>query len=122
MPESPPTSSPTPPPTSSPQSAPKMAPSEAEVQSLRRYWRTNVTAMLILLSIWAFAGLICGVLIADWLNQFHIGGAPLGFWMAQQGSIIVFVFVILAYAIFMNRLDKKHHDELAAIRQNKKSS
>ena len=73
--------------------------------------------MAVLLSIWAFVGLGCGVLFADFLNQYHIGGFPLGFWFAQQGSIIVFVLLILIYALAMNRLDRKHHDELQAIRR-----
>jgi len=42
------------------------------------------------------------------LDQFSIGGAPLGFWMAQQGSIICFVFLLIAYAFFMNKLDAKY--------------
>ena len=85
--------------------------------SLRRYWRANVTLMAVLLSVWAFVGLGCGVLLADYLNQYHIAGFPLGFWFAQQGSIIVFVLLILIYALAMNRLDRKHHDELQAIRR-----
>jgi putative solute:sodium symporter small subunit len=42
---------------------------------------------------------------------------PLGFWFAQQGSIVVFVVVILVYCLMMNRLDRKHHDELVRIRK-----
>ena len=37
-----------------------------------------------------------------------VGGAPFGFWMAQQGSIFCFVIILVAYAVLMNRLDKKH--------------
>jgi putative solute:sodium symporter small subunit len=85
--------------------------------SLRRYWRANITLMSVLLACWAVVGLGCGVLFADWLNQFKpFGGFPLGFWFAQQGSIIGFVLIILIYAIAMNRLDKKHHDELTRLR------
>jgi putative solute:sodium symporter small subunit len=73
--------------------------------------------MSVLLACWAVVGLGCGVLFADWLNQFKpFGGFPLGFWFAQQGSIIGFVLIILIYAIAMNRLDKKHHDELTRLR------
>jgi putative solute:sodium symporter small subunit len=81
-----------------------------------RYWRTNVRLMAVLLTGWAAAGLGCGVLLADWLNQFSLGGFPLGFWFAQQGSIVVFVGLILVYAAVMTRLDDRHHDELAALR------
>ncbi len=80
----------------------------------RRYWRANLSIMIVLLAIWAFVGLGCGVLWADWLNQWQLGGVPLGFWFAQQGSIITFVFLILIYALLMNGLDAKHHRDVAA--------
>jgi len=82
--------------------------------ALDRYWRANVRIMCLLLLVWAAVSLGCGVLFADWLNQFRLPftGYPLGFWFAQQGSIIVFVLCILVYCISMNRLDKQHHEEL----------
>ena len=77
-----------------------------------RYWRANLRLMALLLSVWAFVGLGCGVLLADSLNQFRLGGFPLGFWFAQQGSILTFVLLILVYALALNRLDARHHREL----------
>jgi putative solute:sodium symporter small subunit len=64
-------------------------------EAMRRYWRRNVLVMASLLAIWAVAGLGCGVLFAEELNRLHWGGFPLGFWFAQQGSILVFVALIL---------------------------
>ena len=78
---------------------------------MQGYWRKNVTIMIVLLAIWAFVGLGCGVLFADWLNQFSLGGFPLGFWFSQQGSIIVFIILILIYAILLNRLDNEYAGE-----------
>ncbi len=85
--------------------------------SLKRYWRTNLKIMIALLLVWAFFGLGCGVLFADALNVYSLGGYPLGFWFAQQGSIIVFVLLILAYAVLLNKLDAKHHAEIEALKQ-----
>jgi len=48
------------------------------------------------------------VLGIEWLNQFKLGKMPLGFWFAQQGSIYVFVVLVFAYAILMDRLDRKY--------------
>ena len=85
--------------------------------SLRRYWRSNVKIMTVLLVIWAVVGLGCGVLFADALNPLRLAGYPLGFWFAQQGSIIVFILLILAYAILLNKLDAKHHAEIEALKK-----
>jgi putative solute:sodium symporter small subunit len=84
--------------------------------ALARYWRSNIKIMISLLVVWAVAGLGCGVLFAKPLNAFSIGGYPLGFWFAQQGSIVVFVFIILIYCCLLNRLDRKHHEELERLR------
>jgi len=83
--------------------------------AIARYWRRNVAFMAGLLGVWAVVGLGCGVLLADVLNGFQLGGFPLGFWFAQQGSILVFVVLILVYALGMTRLDRAHHAELEAL-------
>ena len=85
--------------------------------AIDRYWRSNITIMVILLAIWATVGLGCGVLLADYLNQYQLGGFPLGFWFAQQGSIFTFVLLILAYGLLLNRLDARHRAELKRIRE-----
>jgi putative solute:sodium symporter small subunit len=41
------------------------------------------------------------------LNAIKIGGFPLGFWFAQQGSIYVFVVLIFVYVALMKKLDKE---------------
>ncbi|MFQ5350979.1 MAG: DUF4212 domain-containing protein [Thermoanaerobaculia bacterium] len=87
--------------------------------AVHRYWRRNLRIMAVLLAVWALAGLGCGVLLADWLNQFRIGGFPLGFWFAQQGSILIFVVLILVYGLALNRLDADHHRELESIRADR---
>lgn len=86
-------------------------------EALDRYWRSNLRVMAALLFLWAFVSFGCGILFADWLNQFNLPftGFPLGFWFAQQGSIVVFVLCILVYCLAMNRLDEKHHAERVAI-------
>ncbi len=87
--------------------------------ALKRYWRANLAIMSVLLLIWASVSLGCGILLADWLNQFRLPftGFPLGFWFAQQGAILVFVACILAYCLAMRRLDARHHEELETIRR-----
>ena len=82
-------------------------------QVLQHYWRKNMWTMFVLLTIWAVVGLGFGVLLADQLNAVSIGGFPLGFWFAQQGSILVFVLLILVYALLMNLFDRQYHGDIA---------
>lgn len=74
----------------------------------RRYWRTNLTYVGILLSIWFVVSFGFGILLVEPLNRVRMGGFRLGFWFAQQGSIYVFVILIFVYAHLMNRLDRAH--------------
>lgn len=98
---------------------PEPSPRDARVaDAINRYWRRNIAIMSVLLVVWAAAGLGAGVLWADTLNAWSLGGIPLGFWFAQQGSIIVFVVLILIYALLLNRLDRQHHEELVALRRD----
>ena len=71
------------------------------------YWRSNVRLVIVLLVIWALVSYGAGILFADFLNQWEILNFPLGFWFAQQGSIITFVLLIAIYVWRMDRLDKK---------------
>ena len=86
--------------------------------ALALYWRQNLRVMAALLLLWAAVSFGCGILIADWLNQYRLPftGFPLGFWFAQQGSVVIFVLCILLYCLAMNRLDRKHHEQLEAIK------
>ena len=72
-----------------------------------QYWKANLRILLPLLAIWFVVSYGAGVLFADFLNQWSLGGFPLGFWFAQQGSIGVFVVIIWTYVFLMNRLDRE---------------
>ncbi|MCZ6754424.1 MAG: DUF4212 domain-containing protein [Gemmatimonadetes bacterium] len=74
----------------------------------RRYWRTNLKYLAVLLSIWFVVSYGFGILLVDQLDTIRIGGFKLGFWFAQQGSIYVFVVLIFVYVRLMNRLDKRY--------------
>jgi putative solute:sodium symporter small subunit len=78
-------------------------------KTAKEYWRQNIKYLVILLTIWFTVSFGFGILLIDELNQFKIGGFKLGFWFAQQGSIYVFVILILTYIILMNKLDKKYN-------------
>ncbi len=74
-----------------------------------KYWKQNLRYLLILLTIWFVVSFGAGILFKEALDAFTIGGFPIGFWFAQQGSIYVFVVLIFVYVRLMNRLDKKYN-------------
>ncbi|MEL7221879.1 MAG: DUF4212 domain-containing protein [Bacteroidota bacterium] len=80
----------------------------SENNNLKAYWKENIRYLMILLSIWFLVSYVFGIFMVDTLNAVSIGGAPLGFWFAQQGSIYVFVILIFVYVNWMNKLDKKY--------------
>lgn len=74
----------------------------------RTYWKKNITYVLILLSIWFLVAYGCGIFWKEELDTMRISGVKLGFWIAQQGSIYIFVILIFVYVWLMNELDKDH--------------
>jgi len=72
-----------------------------------RYWRANLRLMAVLLCVWAFVSYGLGIVLVEPLNALHIGGFPLGFWFAQQGSIYVFIVLIAVYVVAMDRLERR---------------
>jgi putative solute:sodium symporter small subunit len=72
------------------------------------YWAATIRLTLSLLAIWFVVSFGAGILFRDVLDQVSIGGAPLGFWFAQQGSIYVFVALIFYYCRAMARLERKY--------------
>ncbi len=77
-------------------------------KDLKKYWNENIRIVLFLLAIWFAVGFGVSILFIEQLNQIKIGNLGLGFWFAQQGSIFVFILLVLAYAIWMDRLDRKY--------------
>lgn len=74
-----------------------------------KYWQENIFILTVLLSIWFVVSFLMSVIFVDQLDAFRIGGFKLGFWMAQQGSIYVYVIIVFVYLKLMDKLDHKHH-------------
>ncbi len=71
-----------------------------------RYWSKTSRLMLFMLAIWAIAGF--GVhFFAPTLNGIQFLGFPLGFYMAAQGSLIIFVVVLFIFARLQNGIDEE---------------
>ena len=72
------------------------------------YWRANIRLAALLLVIWAVVSFGLGIVFVEPLNAFHLGGFPLGFWIAQQGAIYVFIALIWVYAWASDRLARRY--------------
>jgi putative solute:sodium symporter small subunit len=72
------------------------------------YWKYNIRLTTILLVIWFVVTYLFGGLWAETLNNIVILGFPLGYYMAAQGSLAIFVIEIAVYAKLMNALDLKY--------------
>lgn len=81
-----------------------------EVNHPRSHWRACLKITLSLLVVWFVVSFGAAILLRDWLdaNFPPVGSAPFGFWMAQQGSILCFVGILIVYAFLMNRIDRQH--------------
>jgi putative solute:sodium symporter small subunit len=83
-------------------------PRSSQLADTGAYWAANLRLIASMLLIWFVVSYGAGILLRGTLDRFSIGGAPLGFWFAQQGSIYVFVALIFIYCSAVRRLERKY--------------
>ncbi len=76
-------------------------------KSAQAYWQTVLRLLVKILIVWFVVSYGFGIILAPLLNNIHLGGYPLGFWFAHQGSIYVFVALIFYYARKMGKIDEE---------------
>jgi putative solute:sodium symporter small subunit len=81
---------------------------ELTEQQKQEYWRYNVKVTTTLLVIWFVVTFLISGIWAGWLNQYTVLGFPLGYYMAAQGSLAIFVIEIAVYARLMNKKDLEY--------------
>ena len=69
------------------------------------HWAKTRTLMWICLAIWAIFSFVIHMFVGA-LNEISFLGFPLGFYMAAQGSLIVFVVLIFRYVARQNAIDE----------------
>lgn len=74
----------------------------------KAYWLQNIRLLSTLMSFWFLVSFGAGILFRDFLDQFAIGGYPLGFWFAQQGAIYFFILLIIIYNVRMKRIERQY--------------
>ena len=75
-------------------------------QGADRYWARTSTLMWIMLVLWIFFSFIIHVVVGQ-LNSIKILGFPLGFFMAAQGSLWVFVAMLFWFAWRQDKIDRE---------------
>lgn len=80
----------------------------ADNSSSNAYWAANKRIIYISLVIWAVVSYGFGILLRPMLSGIGVGGTDLGFWFAQQGSIVIFIALIFFYSIYMNKIDREY--------------
>ena len=76
-------------------------------KTAEQYWKKVLGLIRNVLIVWFIFSYGCGILFSSALDSIKLGGYPLGFWFAQQGSIYIFVFLIFFYAKRMEKIDKE---------------
>lgn len=70
------------------------------------HWGKTRTLMFTMLGLWAFFSFIIHFFVSS-LNSVVILGFPLGFYMASQGSLIVFVVMLFWFARRQDDIDRE---------------
>ncbi len=76
-------------------------------KSAGAYWKATISLLTKIMIVWFVCSFGFGILFADMLNNIKLGGYPLGFFFAQQGSIYVFIILIFYYAKKMGDIDRE---------------
>ena len=80
--------------------------------NIDQYWKKNIQTVSILLVFWFLASFGFGIIFADNLDEISFFGFKLGFWFAQQGSILIFVAIIFIYIRSMKKLDQEFKEDI----------
>jgi len=72
----------------------------------RRHWQRNCWLVAGLLLVWL--GVTFGVSYYARALNFRFFGWPFSFWMAAQGALLVYLLLVVSYALLMNRLDQHY--------------
>ena len=81
-------------------------------RNIDQYWKKNIQIVSILLVFWFLASFGFGIIFADNIDEISFFGFKLGFWFAQQGSILIFVAIIFIYIRSMKKLDQEFKEDI----------
>lgn len=71
----------------------------------RRYWLRNRRLTALLLFLWMAVTFLVAFFARE--LSFSFFGWPFSFWMAAQGAPLMYLVLVVIYAVAMNRLDRR---------------
>lgn len=78
-----------------------------EQEKIQAHWAETSRLTYIMIGIWAFFAFFIHMFAAS-LNGVKFLGFPVGFYMAAQGSLIVFVAQLFWFAKAQDKVDRKY--------------
>ena len=74
------------------------------------YWKFLRTTTLLLLIVWFIPTFV----VSFFANEltFDFFGWPFSFWMASQGSLLIYLVLVFIYAKLINKLDSEYIDKI----------
>jgi putative solute:sodium symporter small subunit len=70
-----------------------------------QHWARTKSLMILMMGLWAFFSFFIHMFVTP-LNAIKIAGFPLGFYMASQGSIVIFVIMLFWFAKAQDKIDR----------------
>ena len=80
--------------------------SEFSKEKVEGHWNETLRLMWVVMALWVFFSFVVHM-FATQLNNIVILGFPLGFYMAAQGSLIVFVVMLFMFAKQQDKIDRE---------------
>lgn len=77
------------------------------------FWRATQRLTLGLLALWLLVTLSAAWFARD-LHGLRVFGFPLGYWFAAEGALLLYLAIIVVYAVAMDRLEARLMDAEAA--------
>ncbi len=74
------------------------------------FWARTKALTAALLVVWLGANLLVPWFARD-LNAWQAFGFPLGYWLAAEGGLLVYLLIIVVYVVAMDRLEARCMDD-----------